>query len=104
VDFNEVVRLIVSIVAAIIGGYGASVLWVSQGGYMVRLFKVYGISEQDEGQFMGMQNAIIYGQVLLGGIITTFALGIFGNTVYFTVLTVIGTLSFLFVHFMLDPL
>ena len=53
---------------------------------------------------MGIQSGIIYGQVILGGAITTFALGIFGNTVYFIVLTVIGTLSYLFVHFCLDDL
>ena len=45
VDLNEVVRLIVSIIAALIGGYGASVLWVSQGGYMVKLFKKYNIKD-----------------------------------------------------------
>ena len=73
------VRLIVSVFGAIIGGYGASVLWVSQGGYMVKLFKRYNISGSDEGRYMGIQNGIIYGQVILGGAITTFALGLFGN-------------------------
>ena len=53
---------------------------------------------------MGIQNGIIFGQVILGGAITTFALGLFGNFIYFIVLTVIGILSLLFVHFLLDPL
>ena len=103
-DFDEVPRLVVSILAAIIGGYGASVLWVSQGGYMVKLFKKYNISEHAEGRYMAIQNGIIYGQVMLGGIVTTFALGLFGDQIYFIVLTVIGTMSLLFVHFFLDPL
>ena len=44
---GKVFTLVVSIIGAIIGGYGASVLWVSQGGYMVKLFKKYAISGQD---------------------------------------------------------
>ena len=103
-DFDEVTRLVVSIIAAVIGGYGASVLWVSQGGYMVKLFKTYSISEHAEGRYMAIQNGIIYGQVMLGGVVTTFALGIFGDQIYFMVLTIIGTMSLLFVHFFLDPL
>jgi MFS family permease len=104
VDLNEVVRLIVSIIAALIGGYGASVLWVSQGGYMVKLFKKHNIKDEDKGQYMGIMNGIVYGQVILGGSITTFALGLFGNFIYFIVLTTIGIGSLLFVHFLLDPL
>lgn len=46
---------------------------------MVKLFKKYNISGTDEGWYMGIQNGIIYGQVIMGGIITTFALGLFGN-------------------------
>ena len=53
---------------------------------------------------MGIQSGIIYGQVILGGVVTTFALGLFGNQIYFLVLTGIGALSFLFVNFFLDPL
>ena len=53
---------------------------------------------------MGIQSGIIYGQVILGGAVTTFALGYFGNTTYFIVLTAIGLISLLFVHFFLDSL
>lgn len=53
---------------------------------------------------MGIQSGIIYGQVILGGAVTTFALGLFGNQTYFIVLTGIGVLSFLFVYFFLDSL
>ena len=97
-------RLIVTIIGSIVGGYGASVLWVSQGGYMVKLFRKYKVSDSDEGQYMGIQSGIIYGQVILGGAVTTFALGLFGNQIYFIVLTVLGLISLLFVHFFLDPL
>lgn len=53
---------------------------------------------------MGILNGIIYGQVILGGTITAFALGLFGNFIYFIVLTVVGLLALLFVHFFLDSL
>ena len=53
---------------------------------------------------MGIQSGIIYGQVILGGAVTTFALGLFGNTIYFIVLTGIGIAAFLFVNFFLDSL
>ena len=53
---------------------------------------------------MGILNGIVYGQVILGGSITTFALGLFGNFIYFIVLTTIGVGALIFVHFLLDPL
>jgi len=99
-----VVRLIISIIAALIGGYGASVLWVSQGGYMVKLFKKYDIKNEEKGQYLGILNGIVFGQVILGGTITTFALGLFGNFIYFIVLTAIGVAALIFVHLLLDPL
>lgn len=46
---------------------------------MVKLFRKYSISDSDEGRYMGIQSGIIYAQVILGGCITTFALGLFGD-------------------------
>lgn len=71
--------LVVSVLGAIVGGYGASVLWISQGGYMVRLFRINKIGEQHEGKYLGLQNGLVYGNSLLGAIVTTFCLGLFGN-------------------------
>jgi len=42
-EFREFGGLVVTVIGAIVGGYGASVLWVSQGGFMVKLFKKYAI-------------------------------------------------------------
>jgi hypothetical protein len=36
--FTKLLGLFTAALGALIGGYGASVLWVSQGGYMMRLF------------------------------------------------------------------
>ena len=53
---------------------------------------------------MGIQSGIVYSNVLLGGTITTFALGLFGNEIYFIVLTVIGAISYFLCKIFLDPL
>ena len=36
--FTKLSALFIAALGAAIGGFGASVLWVSQGGYMMRLF------------------------------------------------------------------
>lgn len=42
-DFKGDLGLVVGIVGAVFGGYGAAIYWVSQGGYMMKLFKTYKI-------------------------------------------------------------
>jgi hypothetical protein len=42
-DFKEELGLIAGVIGAIFGGYGAAIYWVSQGGYMVKLFEIYQI-------------------------------------------------------------
>lgn len=39
--------VIVGVVGAIFGGYGAAIYWVSQGGYMIKLFKRYNVKENE---------------------------------------------------------
>lgn len=82
--------VLLSVVGSISGGAGAAVLWVSQGGFMMKLFITYGIAIDHRGKLYGIQNSIIYGHQLLGAVVTTFALGFFGNKVYFSILTGIG--------------
>ncbi len=96
--------LIVSILGAVIGGFGASILWVSQGGYMMKLFSVNNIGKDHEGYYLGIQNGLIYGSSVLGAIIIAFGLGFFGNQVYFVILTVVALLGFALCFFFLDPL
>jgi hypothetical protein len=42
-DFKGDLGLIAGIIGALFGGYGAAIYWVSQGGYMMKLFKIYNI-------------------------------------------------------------
>jgi MFS family permease len=78
-NFGQILGLLVSIVGAIVGGFGASVLWVSQGGYMMKVFKINQIEKNSEGYYMGILNGLVYGSSLFGAIIITFGLGLFGN-------------------------
>ncbi len=102
--FDKVFGLLAAMAGAIIGGFGASVLWVSQGGYMMRLFKANNIDKDHEGFYLGIQNGLVYTSSLLGAIVITFGLGLFGNEIYFLVLTLLGLLAFLLCTFFLDPL
>lgn len=71
---------------------------------MVKLFKMKGISSASEGKYIGVLNGIVYSQIILGGVLTTFALGLFGDKIYFTILSIIGVISYFLCKFLLDPL
>jgi hypothetical protein len=51
-----------------------------------------------------MVNGIVYGSNLFGAIITTFGLGLFGNQIYFIILTFFGILSWVVCTVGLDDL
>lgn len=70
----------------------------------MKLFKRYQIEKNSEGYYMGIQNGLVYASALLGSIIITFGLGLFGNFVYFLILTGIGMLAYLMCWLFLDPL
>lgn len=92
------------IVGALFGGYGAAIYWVSQGGYMMKLFKKYGINTNEEGKYFGVTNGIVYGSSFLGAIVTTFGLGLFGTQIYFAILTVLALASWAVCTYFLDSL
>ena len=102
--FDRTLGLLAAIAGAIIGGFGASVLWVSQGGYMMRLFKANRIEKDHEGFYLGLQNSLVYTSSLLGAVVITFGLGLFGSQIYFLVLTLLGVVAFFLCTFLLDPL
>ena len=54
--------------------------------------------------YIGVFNGILFSQIAFGGVLTTFALGLFGKKVYFTILTFISILSFFLCRLKLDPL
>lgn len=78
-DYKGDLGLIMGVIGAVFGGYGAAIYWVSQGGYLMKLFKRYNIPKNEEGKYFGITNGIVYGSSLFGAIVTTFGLGYFGS-------------------------
>ena len=103
-NFKGDLGLVAGIIGALFGGYGAAIYWVSQGGYMMKLFKIYKVHENEEGKYFGITNGIVYGSSLFGAIVTTFGLGYFGTQFYFIILTGLAFVSFLVCSIFLDNL
>lgn len=102
--FKGDLGLVMGIIGAFFGGYGAAIYWVSQGGYLMKLFKIYKIPKNEEGKYFGVTNGIVYGSSLFGAVITTFGLGLFGSQIYFIILSALGIASYLVCTFCLDSL
>lgn len=69
---------------------------------MTALFEKYRIPIDYHGRYFGLLNMLIFSNILLGSIVSTFGLGFFGNTEYFIILTFIGVVSALFGIFLLE--
>jgi MFS family permease len=72
-------------VGAVFCGAGAGVIWVAQGSYVSDL-----AGEENRTKLFAMFWGIMMSSQILGSILTTFVLGLIGNTAYFIVLTVLG--------------
>ncbi len=54
------------------------------------------------GRYFGILNMIVFSNIMLGSLVTTFGLGFLGDTQYFIILTFIGGLSIFFSMFFLE--
>ena len=90
------------ILGSVLGGMGAAIVWVSQGGFMMRLFDKYQRPSNYHGRYWGLLNGIVFSNTLLGSCVTTFGLGFMGDTQYFIILTVLGGVSVLCGGFLLE--
>lgn len=70
----------------------------------MKLFNRNKIEKDHQGYYMGIQNGLIYTSNFVGAAITAFGLGLFGNQIYFLVLTGVGILGFALCNLFLDPL
>jgi len=68
------------IAGSALGGMGAAIIWVSQGGFMNALFQKYDIPHDYKGRYFGMLNMIVFSNILLGSLVTTFGLRFFGDS------------------------
>lgn len=90
------------ILGSILGGFGAAIVWVSQGGFMTALFEKYQIPLGYHGRYFGLLNMLVFSNILLGSLVSTFGLGFLGDTQYFIILTLIGGISVFFGTFLLE--
>lgn len=73
------------LLGASICGASASVLWVAQGAY------VSGVAGSErKTELFGLFWSLMMSSQITGNLITTFVLGLIGNTAYFLVLTIMG--------------
>lgn len=86
---------------SILGGFGAAIVWISQGGFMIALLEKYHRPLDHHGRYFGLLNMIVFSNTLLGSLVTTFGLGFLGDREYFIILTFIGGLSICFSVFLL---
>ena len=70
---------------AVFCGASASVIWVAQGSYISKIS-----DEESRTKLFGLFWGIMISSQIFGNILTTFVLGLVGNTVYLIVLTVLG--------------
>ena len=70
----------------------------------MKLFHTCGTVENPEGKYFGILNGITSICNLLGAVVTTFGLGLFGNQIYFSILTVLAFLAWVVCTYFLDDL
>jgi MFS family permease len=84
-DMPSILGWIFVMVGAVFCGAGASVIWVAQGSYVSDL-----ASEESRTKLFAMFWGLMMTSQVFGSILTTFVLGVIGNTAYFIVLTILG--------------
>ena len=76
---------ILVMLGAVFCGASASVIWVAQGSYISEIS-----DEESRTKLFGLFWGIMMSSQIFGNILTTFVLGVIGNTVYLIVLTILG--------------
>ena len=95
--------LMAVIVGSLMSGPAMAVLWVSQGGYISTLFRLYEVREEEEGRYIGVMNTLIYVPILFGALVTL-AVTAFSKTAYLFILVGLCLVGFIICYFFLDPL
>ena len=80
---------------AIVNGIGASFLWTSVGSYIHKVCHLYNKVPQ-KGHYFGLFNTIFCLSTILGAIVVTFGLSMFSYNVYFSIVSGVSFLAFIF--------
>lgn len=74
------------LLGAMLCGASASAIWVAQGAYVSQV-----AGEDRRTELFGLFWMLMMSSQIIGNLITTFVLGLVSNTVYFLVLTILGS-------------
>ena len=77
------------LLGAMLCGASASAIWVAQGAYVSQV-----AGETRRTELFGLFWMLMMSSQIIGNLITTFVLGLVSNTVYFLVLTILGSTLF----------
>jgi hypothetical protein len=80
---------------AIIGGFSAGLLWVTQAAYLHFICEKNRMQNR-KGYYFGLFYGVYGVSNITSGLVTTFMLGLFDKTIYFWILFGIGITSFFF--------
>ena len=84
-DMPHFLGWVLVLLGASICGASASVLWVGQGAYVSEV-----AGSERKTELFGLFWSLMMSSQISGNLITTFVLGLIGNTAYFLVLTTMG--------------
>lgn len=99
-DFNTWVVVAIEVLA-VVGGFSAGMLWVTQAAYIHFICERNGMQAK-KGYYFGVFYGVYGISNITSGLITTFMLGLFDKTIYFWILFGIGVLSIFFCLFFIE--
>ena len=88
-DLPKSIGWVIVLLGAMLCGASASAIWVAQGAYVSQV-----AGETRRTELFGLFWMLMMSSQIIGNLITTFVLGLVSNTVYFLVLTILGSTLF----------
>lgn len=85
-DLPKSIGWVIVLLGAVLCGASASAIWVAQGAYVSQV-----AGETRRTELFGLFWMLMMSSQIIGNLITTFVLGLVSNTVYFLVLTILGS-------------
>jgi len=85
---NKTFIIVLTYAAAVLNGFGASILWPAQAKYVTIC-----ASDRNEGLFNGVFSAIFMSSSVFGYLMSAFLIGAVNLSVFFTILTIISLLA-----------
>lgn len=97
-------KYVISCAGFAVSGITSGHMWVSQGGYMHLLLLQNKIPENEKGKYFSIFNIWYCLSNISAGLITTFCLGLFDDTIYFIFISVVGLLGIIYSIFVIKDI